>query len=136
MYCSKNNLVLAIFVGMLIGIISCSGEKYPQGKIYYEHYCASCHGENGEGLKTLIPPLANADFLEKHTADLPCIIVNGIKEPIVVNGVEYNQPMEGIPNLKPDEITNIINYIGTSWGNNLPFVKPKEVREALSNCKK
>ena len=32
----------------------------------YESHCASCHGVEGEGLKDLIPPLANADWLAEN----------------------------------------------------------------------
>ena len=91
--------------------------------------------DNGEGLKGLIPPLANSDYWTTHRADLPCLVRKGIKGKMVVNGVEYgNQEMLGISRLTEFEITNIFNYINNSWGNQGTLWTGDEVRNALKNC--
>ena len=54
---------------------------------------------------------------------------------IIVNGKDYNAPMAGIPKITAFEITNIINFINKSWGNNLPFVKFSDVKTKLEECK-
>jgi hypothetical protein len=53
-----------------------------------------------------------------------------------VNGKTYSNEMPGIEKLTEFEITNIINYIHTSWGNNLPIVKHPQVQEWLKPCEK
>lgn len=90
--------------------------------------------EDGSGLKGLIPPLAKADFLQTHRSELPCIIRNGLKGEITVNGISYNQPMPGIETMREDEITNLLNYIQTNFGNDNERYTFPEVEELLEQC--
>lgn len=91
--------------------------------------------ENGEGLKGLIPPLVKADYLAAHRNDIPCVIHNGMKGRVVVNGIEYGQQeMLPIKKLSDFEITNIMNYVSTSWGNAEKLWTLEEVRAGLKNC--
>lgn len=90
--------------------------------------------EDGAGLKMLIPPLANSDFLEKNQENLPCILKNGIKGPILVNGKTYNTEMVGIKSLNDVQINNIINFINHAWGNDYGDSNVKVVEERLESC--
>jgi mono/diheme cytochrome c family protein len=111
------------------------GNPYKQGKILYTNFCANCHMEDGTGLKGLIPPLANSDFLTTHRADLPCIIRKGQKGSIVVNGVTYGQQeMPAVPKLSDFEITNVLNFINQEWGNTGAIWTVEAVRERLNKC--
>jgi len=103
-------------------------------KISYEKRCAECHGLNGEGLKEMLPPLANSDWLRNNQNKIACAIKHGIKGNIIVNGKEYDIDMLGEENIQDIEITNIINYINTSWNNNIPTKSNSEVIEDLKNC--
>lgn len=89
---------------------------------------------DGKGLQGVIPPLAGADYLEKYRLEIACIIRKGQKGEIVVNGQTYNQEMVGIPQLSDFEITNVINYINSAWGNDYGYTKITEVQEALETC--
>jgi len=113
---------------------SCDSNPYKQGKLLYENYCQNCHQENGEALLGLIPPLKNSDYLEQHQAELPCIIRNGLKGEIVVNGLPYNHEMPGNKTFSQIEIANIINFVNNSWGNNYGYVSYDEVKETLEKC--
>jgi mono/diheme cytochrome c family protein len=90
--------------------------------------------EDGSGLQGVIPPLAKSDYLEPNRDRLACIIRYGIEEPMVVNGVKYNQPMAGIDRLSDFEIANIINYVNNAWGNENPYMSIEEVRKSLNVC--
>lgn len=90
--------------------------------------------EDGKGFKKLYPPLASADYLFENQEKIACIIRYGQDDTIVVNGEIYNLPMLGIKELNDVEIVNIINYINTSWENNLPPVKLKTVSDQLLQC--
>lgn len=115
--------------------MGCNDSPYKQGKMYYDSYCGNCHMDNGEGLKGIIPPLSKVDILSKNRQDLPCMIRRGVKGDITVNGVVYNQQeMPPLPQLTEFEITNILNYIGTSWGNTEKLFTVEEVREGLNKC--
>lgn len=121
---------------LFVFVFSCRESPYVHGKILYENFCEQCHFENGEGLKNLIPPLVGSDYLEKQKKSLPCIIRYGMKGPVVVNGVTYNQEMTPSLKLKDSEITNVINYINSAWGNDYGYMTIVEVQEALKNCEK
>lgn len=89
---------------------------------------------DGSGLEGVIPPLAGSDFLQKSADEIPCIIRHGFKGEMVVNGRTYNTEMVGIPRLTEFDITNIMNYMNTSWGHDYPIVKHLDVRAALKKC--
>jgi mono/diheme cytochrome c family protein len=82
------------------------------GKYVYKARCASCHGDNGEGTESLVPPLADADMAKQNLDSLPCWIFHGINTPIVVNGKSYNQTMYPIY-LSSVEMANLLNYMAT-----------------------
>ena len=90
--------------------------------------------DDGSGLVDVIPPLAGSDYLILNVDKLPCLIRNGIVGEMVVNGRTYNTEMPGVPQLTEFEITNVINYINTSWGNDFEIVKHLDVRKALGEC--
>lgn len=90
--------------------------------------------DDGSGLVGNIPPLAGADYLAKNQDKLACIIRYGMEGEIVVNGKTYKQPMAGIKQLSDAEIANVINYINTAWGNDLPYMQITSVQEQLKAC--
>ncbi len=105
-----------------------------EGERLYQTHCANCHMEAGQGLAQLIPPLANADYLLQNYSKLPCIIRKGQNQKIVVNGIVYEQEMPSNFELNIVEITNVINYIGNAWGNNMRIMTTEEVEKALNGC--
>lgn len=92
--------------------------------------------DDGSGLQGIMPPLAQADYVAKNQDKLACIIRYGMEGPIIVNDTTYNQKMEGIPQLTDFEVTNIINYINHSWGNNLDYMPYATVKSRLEECKR
>ena len=115
--------------------LSCQSHPSVHRQILYENFCANCHMEDGTGLPGNIPPLAGADFLKKYANALPCIILYGIQDTMMVNGKEYTTPMAGVPQLTDVEVTNVINYINHAWGNNNGFTRPTDVQVILEGCK-
>jgi mono/diheme cytochrome c family protein len=122
---------------------SCFTNKGHQGERLYGQHCASCHGEQGEGLGQLIPPLAGSDYLAQHAGSLACIVRKGLRGPIVVNGVGYNQVMLGVQDtathrhLSPAQITNLLNYLESHWGNRPGPAGPRTIagtEAELSAC--
>ena len=73
--------------------------------------------EDGSGLGSLIPPLKNSDYLFNNTPGSIRSIKYGLKGPIEVNGIKYNQPMPGNPNLTNIEIQELMIYITNAWDN-------------------
>ncbi|ARS35972.1 c-type cytochrome [Pontibacter actiniarum] len=132
----RKNRFVAVVLGAfaLTTLTQCFTNKKDEGKRLYEQHCQSCHMEDGSGLKGLIPPLAGADFLQTHRDQLPCIVREGMEGPVTVNGVEYNKEMPGIENMREDQITNLLNYIHTNFGNNNERYTMPEVEQLLQAC--
>ncbi len=128
------SLCLGLFL-FTVGNLRCDSQQGRlEGANLYRVHCANCHMENGEGLGALIPPLAGSDYLAAQRKKLPCIVRHGLQDTIEVNGTQYAEAMAGIESLSDIQITNILNYINTSWGNDLPPYRLDEVRQLLRQC--
>lgn len=118
----------------LTTLTQCFTDKQNEGQRLYVQHCQSCHMEDGSGLRGLIPPLAKADYLQTHRNELACLIRNGANGPMTVNGIAYNKEMPGVPSLREDEITNLLNYIQTNFGNTNERYTFPEVEVMLEKC--
>jgi mono/diheme cytochrome c family protein len=105
------------------------------GQRLYLQHCANCHLEDGRGVGALIPPLAGADYLMTYRDQLPCIVVYGLSDSILVNGIFYAEKMPAAAKLTPVEVANILNYIGKTWGNRMDPFNPQEVQRSLESCR-
>ena len=125
--------ITAIF--FLIILIACTANPYQEGNRLYRIHCENCHMQDGKGLRGIIPPLANSDYLVNHKEQIPCIIKHGIKGTITVNDTIYDTEMAGIPELSDVHINNILNYIYFEWNKGLKESNINEVRKSLQNCR-
>jgi cytochrome c oxidase cbb3-type subunit II len=107
--------------------------KLPDGKLLYTNNCMSCHQANGEGLKGAFPPLKGSPIVLGDDLELLVNIImlgyDARPEYAVMNAVGLDN------NLSPDEVTAIINYEKTSWGNNAKTVTPEEVKKIMDFIK-
>ena len=109
------------------------GNMVHPGKPVYEARCANCHGLQGEGIRELIPPLANADFAKANFSKIPCYMAGGLDDTIIVNGKPFSQTM--YPVLMGDvEMSNVINYINNEFELGQPEVSASWVMQQLENC--
>jgi mono/diheme cytochrome c family protein len=91
-----------------------SPESITNGAALYKRHCVMCHGAAGLGdgpaaksLKGKLPSLADKAVMAKHTdAHIHEAITTGKKTEI------GNMPALG-KKLKPEEITDIVNYVRT-----------------------
>lgn len=139
---TASKLTLILLAGLL-ALPGCFTNKGHQGERLYGQHCASCHGAQGQGIGHLVPPLAASDYLAGHRARLACIVRQGLNEPITVNGVSYHQLMLGVQDtathrhLSPAQITNLLNYIESHWGNHPNSTGPRTIagtEAELSAC--
>jgi mono/diheme cytochrome c family protein len=77
----------------------------------YQKNCANCHGDDGTGLKRLIPPLKDSDFLNANQKNLKEIMLKGLQGSIVVNGIQYNSPMPANPKISATEAEAIKQFV-------------------------
>ncbi|SDX61673.1 c-type cytochrome [Hymenobacter psychrophilus] len=126
--------VAALLLTLALSLESCFTERQNEGAQLYAAHCSSCHGDQGQGLERLIPPVAASDYVAKHRAELPCLIRKGMQGDIVVNGIHYNQIMPGHEDLTDSQITILLNFVQTSWGNTNQIYTMRETSELLGRC--
>jgi cytochrome c551 len=106
-----------------------------QGEELYNKHCSNCHQKNGTGLGLVYPPVDVSDYLESNMADVICLIENGKRGELVVNGKSFNQPMPGNPLLTDLEIAEIATYLYNNWGREKGLIDVADVTAILSTCK-
>ena len=132
----RGRLLPGLLLALLgAGLAGCFTERQNESAKTYATHCANCHGAQGEGLQRLIPPLAGADYLTRHRGQLACLLRQGLRGPVVVNGVEFNQVMPAADDhLTDSQLTNLLNFVQTSWGNHGEVFTINEVRTQLQGC--
>jgi len=125
-------LVCSCFFLLLLFLpAACGKTDNQQGHNLYDQHCGSCHFEEGTGLRRLMPPLAGSDYLKNRPRDVVRGIRYGMKGPIVVNGITYDEVMPGNQDLSEFQIVNIVNYINQAWGNDYGRITVEETRRWL-----
>jgi mono/diheme cytochrome c family protein len=98
-----------------------------EGVQLYAKYCLTCHQVNGKGVRNMFPPLAGNEKITGTPDDLIKIVLFGLQGPITVNEREYNQPMPPQAYLNDKQISVILTYIRSSWGNDASPITPSNV---------
>jgi mono/diheme cytochrome c family protein len=119
--------IVIVSLGLYLHQDSALTQSMQRGKEIYSDFCVTCHMSEGQGVAYTFPPLAKSDFIsEKRTESLHAIKY-GLQGEITVNGETYNSNMAPM-GLEDEEIADVMNYIGNSWGNSLEkMVTPEEV---------
>ncbi len=97
------------------------------GKQVYDKFCVQCHMNNGKGAPGMNPPLAGVNIVTGEKSQLIKIILNGLKEPLVINGETYNNAMPAHAFLTDQQVADVLTYIRNTFGNSADPVKPDEV---------
>ncbi|WP_256005814.1 DUF7133 domain-containing protein [Pedobacter deserti] len=121
--------------------------QFPKGAALFASSCQTCHGADGNGIKSLAPPLNKSQWVTGNKNRLISIVLHGLTGPINVNGHLYEAPeiagdMPGIANsdeISDEDIAQLLSYIRQSWQNNSGKITAKEVttqREKLKGRQK
>jgi mono/diheme cytochrome c family protein len=109
-------------------------QYFAEGYQIYTMNCANCHQADGKGMANLYPPLFGSKIIQDKSA-MACIIRNGMKDTIIVNGKPFHRPMPANPKLQELEIAEIITYVNMKWGKDSLYTPIATVTKALENCK-
>jgi nitrite reductase (NO-forming) len=101
------------------------------GKGIFKNTCLPCHQANGEGLPNVFPPLAGSDYLNQNKERAIGSVVNGLQQPITVNGKSYNGIMPP-QNLNDEQVAAVLTYVYSQWGNSGKVVTKEEVSRQRS----
>ena len=132
--------IISIIGLLTVILISCQSHDelefkryYTTGKVVYQSKCQNCHGDNGEGLSALMPPLTDSVYLQANKHELPCIIKHGLNKPIEINGKAFYGEMPAI-DLPPVEMAEVITYITNSFGNKMGVTTTQMAEDDLNEC--
>lgn len=112
-----------------------SEQYFAEGYQLYTTNCANCHQADGKGMANLYPPLVGSKMIQDKIA-MSCIIRNGMKDTIIVNGKAFSRPMPANAALKELEIAEIITYVNMKWGKDSLYTPTETVIKALESCGK
>jgi len=86
------------------------------GKLYATH-CASCHGEQGEGVRGMYPALAGNRAVSMNS---PVNLVRVLREGGFAPSTSGNPRPFGMPpfagTLSDEEMAAVLSYIRNAWG--------------------
>jgi len=111
--------------------INGSAQNMQKGKKIYEQKCLACHQADGGGVPNMNAPLDGAsNVVGKDIARLVRIIRYGYNEPVALDGFYYSNAMTASPDLKDNEIADLLTYIRNSWSNKASAVTLAQVQAA------
>lgn len=99
------------------------------GATTFKQVCATCHQAKGQGVPGTYPPLAGSALAQNADATKPIrIVLHGFQGQIERNGKTYNGVMAAWSQLTDQEISDVLSYVRSSWGNSASPVKPEDVK--------
>lgn len=119
-YCNRSAPAMLILLASL-GLVACgngppSDAGLVEGQEPYLRWCASCHGNAGEGKPPAFPPLAESEWLELPDEGLALIVLYGLRGTIEVAGRRYRGYMPPMQHLGDEDIAAILRYVQATWG--------------------
>jgi glucose/arabinose dehydrogenase/mono/diheme cytochrome c family protein len=94
----------------------------------YTNNCSPCHQSDGKGDGNRFPPLDKSDWVNGDKIRLINIVLNGLKGPVEVKGLQYNEVMPAQASVLSDEqVAEVLTYIKSNFGNTPEVVTPAEV---------
>lgn len=109
--------------------VAVSAEVATSARASYIAVCASCHGNEGQGIPHVVVPLAtNASLRLAEARNLNKVILTGIPAQRFP-GLERMQPMPGFAGqLSDQQVADLSNWLRASWGGQQPTVTADEVK--------
>ncbi|RRB01169.1 cytochrome c [Larkinella rosea] len=102
------------------------------GQQVYEQYCLACHQADGGGVPNLNPPLKQSDWVTGDKTRLINVILKGLQEPIEINGDTFDNVMPAHDFLSDKEISDVLTFIRSSFGNKAEAVSAEDVKKVRS----
>jgi mono/diheme cytochrome c family protein/glucose/arabinose dehydrogenase len=117
-------------------------KMYDLGKEVYnrEAHCVTCHQADGKGVENTYPGLVKSEWLDNDDRIIK-IVLKGLYGELKFQGKTYGPskntpPMIGFAPLANDEeIAAVISYVLQSFGNDLDFINPEDVKRIREQTK-
>jgi len=136
----KLSIIIGLLLSGIVLIVSCQSDDqleyaryYSTGRVLYQSKCQNCHGKNGEGLQSLIPPLTDSVYLKRNKELLACSVKYGLKGKLNIAQKYFDGQMPA-SDITGVELAEVLTYINNSFGNKLGVVTTQMVNEGLNKC--
>ena len=118
-------------------------KEFPKGYALFNSTCQTCHGIDGNGVKSLAPPLNKSQWVTGDKEKLISIVLLGLTGPIEVNGHLYKAPeingdMPAIgfdKQITDEQVAEVLSFIRKSWQNSSEKVSTLEVAKIRQKLK-
>ncbi len=118
-------------VSVLYTSVNAHAQNLQKGKKIYETRCLACHQADGGGVPNMNAPLDGAsNVVGNDIARLVRIIRYGYNERVALDGLYYSNAMTASPDLKDNEIADLLTYIRNSWSNKASAITIAQVQAA------
>ena len=102
----------------------------------YLQYCASCHKENGLGVKGTFPSLQNSQTVVLNPKELIKKVLMGSTGPATINGVTYDSVMPSFAFMKDEDLLDILTYIRSMGSSHAVQIKPEQIKQVRASINK
>jgi len=121
--------VYLVVIFTLMSLFAQSQNKL-NGKKIYETRCLTCHQADGGGVPNMNAPLdASSNVVGNNIARLVGIIRNGYNERVALDGYYYTNAMTANPDLKDQDIADVLTYIRNTWSNKASSISLTQVQK-------
>jgi mono/diheme cytochrome c family protein len=118
-------------------------KEFPKGAALFASSCQTCHGADGNGIKSLAPPLNKSEWVTGNKDKLISIVLYGLTGPVKVNGHLYESPeistdMPGIAHseeISDEDVAQVLSFIRSGWENNAGKINVSDVEKIRSTLK-
>lgn len=133
----KKHFIALFTCFSVAGVVYTSAQDLNNGKKIYNEYCKTCHQDKGQGLGVVYPPLAKSDYISKTDKQILIReVVFGKRGKVKVNGKDFNGVMMPLPpKYKDRDVSDVISYVFTNFGNKKGKVTEKDVAAAKKKGK-
>lgn len=129
----RNQYTIACFISLAFFFVGVTAhaQNMQKGKKIYEAKCLACHQADGGGVPNMNAPLDGAsNVVGNDIARLVRIIRYGYNERVALDGFYYSNAMTASPDLKDNEIADLLTYIRNSWSNKASAITIAQVQAA------
>lgn len=128
----KQTLFITLLV--VVGLTACQPESDEEqslapGQEPYLRYCASCHGNQGQGRPPSFPPLAGSEWTELAPEGLAAIVLLGLRGEIEVAGESYRGFMPPLKHIDDAQLAAIVNFMTAQWADSGSELAPPDIAE-------
>jgi mono/diheme cytochrome c family protein len=111
-----------------------SDDAVQSGAALFAQQCATCHGQNGQGVSGTFPPLAGSEWVTGDISVLARIVLHGLEGSVKVNGQRYDGVMPAFGNrLSDSEMAEVLTFLRTSLNEKDESVTAEEIARVRDN---